>query len=701
MKNRDAMKKISIILCSLLAIYSSCTREFDRSDENTGSVLTVFTAVSETKLPTKTVLTETGQIDWMPGDAIHIFKGQSDCGMYTTSITEQSETAEFWGEMAYADKDSDADFWATYPYSEENLCDGETVTVVVPDVQVATQGSFDKTAFPTIARSSTTSLAFYNICGGVKISITEPDVRRIVFRGNDGETIAGLAKIGFDKGGKPYTQSVSFPKTEITLSAPEGESFKEGEWYYIAALPTVLEKGYSVYFDKTPEVHRDYYSLSADLIVDTLVEVKRSFWGQLGAADEFSKYATNLADNCIFYTTTTGGEINTDDLSFVINSTYESNVGFITVDDINTGNRLRDLFSGKVELLFIILPNNTTSIGDDTFSGCSGLTGITIPDSVTSIGDSAFSGCSGLTSITIPNSVTSIGSWAFSGCSGLTSITIPDSVTSIKSRAFQDCTGLTDITIPDSVTSIGFGAFWGCSGLTGITIPDSVTSIGDSAFSGCSGLTSITIPNSVTSIGSWAFSGCSGLTSITIPDSVTSIKARAFQDCIGLTSITIPFGITGFGYAFYGCSNLASINGERFFIVDGSIEFAATAGLTQLIIPSGVTAIGDFAFIGSTWLTKITIPDSVISIGRAAFQECSGLKSIIIPEGVISIGSDAFWYCKDLASIICLPKNPPTLTGHLCSTQFLKELYVPAVSVDAYKEAEKWNRYEAFILAIE
>ena len=609
MKNRDAMKKISIILCSLLAIYSSCTREFDRSDENTGSVLTVFTAVSETKLPTKTVLTETGQIDWMPGDAIHIFKGQSDCGMYTTSITEQSETAEFWGEMAYADKDSDADFWATYPYSEENLCDGETVTVVVPDVQVATQGSFDKTAFPTIARSSTTSLAFYNICGGVKISITEPDVRRIVFRGNDGETIAGLAKIGFDKGGKPYTQSVSFPKTEITLSAPEGESFKEGEWYYIAALPTVLEKGYSVYFDKTPEVHRDYYSLSADLIVDTLVEVKRSFWGQLGAADEFSKYATNLADNCIFYTTTTGGEINTDDLSFVINSTYESNVGFITVDDINTGNRLRDLFSGKVELLFIILPNNTTSIGDDTFSGC--------------------------------------------------------------------------------------------SGLTGITIPDSVTSIGNSAFSGCSGLTSITIPNSVTSIGFWAFSGCSGLTSITIPDSVTSIKARAFQDCIGLTSITIPFGITGFGYAFYGCSNLASINGERFFIVDGSIEFAATAGLTQLIIPSGVTAIGDFAFIGSTWLTKITIPDSVISIGRAAFQECSGLKSIIIPEGVISIGSDAFWYCKDLASIICLPKNPPTLTGHLCSTQFLKELYVPAVSVDAYKEAEKWNRYEAFILAIE
>ena len=148
-------------------------------------------------------------------------------------------------------------------------------------------------------------------------------------------------------------------------------------------------------------------------------------------------------------------------------------------------------FSGKENLLQIILPTNLTSIGDNAFNSCRTLTSVTIGNSVTSIGNSAFYSCYSLTSITIPNSVTSIGEDAFNSCSSLTAITIPNSVTSIENALFFCCSSLTSITIPNSVTSIGVIAFAGCESLTSITIPNSVTSIGEQAFIGCSSLTSI------------------------------------------------------------------------------------------------------------------------------------------------------------------------------------------------------------------
>ena len=105
------------------------------------------------------------------------------------------------------------------------------------------------------------------------------------------------------------------------------------------------------------------------------------------------------------------------------------------------------IFSDEnTEITNLVIPDGTTSIGDNAFNDCSSLTSVTIPNSVTSIGSSAFSGCSGLASITIPNSVTSIGSSAFSGCSGLTSVTIPNSVTSIGEYN-QEIKGETNVEI--------------------------------------------------------------------------------------------------------------------------------------------------------------------------------------------------------------------------------------------------------------
>ena len=406
-------------------------------------------------------------------------------------------------------------------------------------------------------------------------------------------------------------------------------------------------------------------------------------------------------------------------------------------------------------LTSVTIPNSVTWIGEHAFWECNNLTSITIPNSVTTIGNSAFLQCKNLTSITISNSVTSIGKSAFAECSGLTSITIPNSVTIIGDAAFYKCTSLTSVTIPNSVTSIGERAFYGCSGLTGsliipnsvtsigsdaffcnsprlvsikvedgntyydsrnncnaiietqsntlltgcknTIIPNSVKSIGNNAFYGCSGLKAITIPNSVTSIGSQVFCGCSNLTSISISNSVTDIKEFTFYNCSKLASVNIPNSVTTIGNsAFYYCSSLTSIAIPNSVTSIGDNAFYHCSGLTSVTIPNSVTTIGNSTFYGCSSVSSITIPESVTSIGTRAFEFCS-ITSITIPESVVSIGSSAFSYCSHLTSITSEAKNPPYCYDK-CFYYVDKSIpvYVPANSINAYKDAEGWGDFTNF-----
>ena len=233
---------------------------------------------------------------------------------------------------------------------------------------------------------------------------------------------------------------------------------------------------------------------------------------------------------------------------------------------------------------------------------------------------------------------------------------IGDDITEIGNTAFYGCSSLASVSLGSGVTSIGDGAFGGCN-LINIIVPDSVTSIGSAAFDGCSSLASVSLGSGVTSIGSSAFYGCKSLTSVTIPDSVTSIGEEAFSSCSGLTSVNIP---------------------------------------------SGVTSIGRSTFNGCRNLTSVTIPDSVTSIGAYAFRYCFGLTSVTIPDSITSIGNSAFADSNhSLASVTVNATTPPTLGDNVFYDSALNfTIYVPAASVNTYKEATGWSDFSSSIQPI-
>lgn len=151
----------------------------------------------------------------------------------------------------------------------------------------------------------------------------------------------------------------------------------------------------------------------------------------------------------------------------------------------------------------------------------------------------------------------------------------------------------------------------------------------------------------VTSIGD-AFERCKSLTSVVLPNTIKYVDG--FRYCTRLTSVTLGNSVIRVS-GFEGCKSLRSI-----------------------IIPNSVTEIGSYAFEGCTSLTSVTIGESVTTIGGYAFKDCTGLTKII-----------------------CKAKTPPSFSYGVEVQVFFDyykpTLYVPAESIDKYKNALFWGRF--------
>ena len=333
-----------------------------------------------------------------------------------------------------------------------------------------------------------------------------------------------------------------------------------------------------------------------------------------------------------------------------------------------------------------------TALKSNTYENGRGI--MRFEDALTTIGDAAFWGCNFKT-ILLPGSLVMIDEQAFGACRSLKTVNIPESVENIGSyAAFVYCDSLASFTgkfatedhrsLVVNGVMVGFAPF----GLTQYTIDKSVKEIG-SVFFYCRSLTSINIPNGIKTINYEAFEGCTGLTQLVLPSSLETIRNHAFRDCEGLSSMKIPDKVNYIGEGcFDGCSSLASFSGKyasddgRYLLKDNTILAFALSGCQHLFIPEGITE---------------TCP----------IQGFNGLKSIVFPSTITTFGQVS--YCNSLDSLVINVVTPPTSINRSwwsTSTPWLFAgtndcpIYVPATSVEAYKEAEIWKDYADRIRAI-
>ena len=245
-KGENAMKRINCVLAALVMVLAgSCSRMEENivgTEPIQGSTLT-FRATQGDNPGTKTALQEDGSIWWSKDDAINVFHGNAK-GQFTTDISAPAATATFSGTLE-GDAGDATVYWGVYPYNETNSFDGTGVTLVIPSEQKGVPGTFADKLNPSVARSETESLSFYNVGSWFVFTVGSEGITSATFKGNNGEDIAGKVKVTIGSDGKPVAEVLEGVKS-ITVTPEDGGSFAKDKEYRIVLLPQTMTKGYTI-----------------------------------------------------------------------------------------------------------------------------------------------------------------------------------------------------------------------------------------------------------------------------------------------------------------------------------------------------------------------------------------------------------------------------------------------------------------------
>lgn len=689
------MKKILYILTTLsaLAVLFSCSPE--RLEETAGSNgrAMVFTAYTVPDVPaTKTELHDGGpEVWWSVGDAINVFQGSVNARFVSTN-REPVRQAEFQGYLP-AVTGTSASFWAIYPYAADNSVDGQGIKGRVPASQTAQGGTFDPSALLTVAHTDNLTLAFQNVCGGLKFQVTQDWIQQVEFRSNDDTPLAGKVSVLWDNSDHPAVMDIEEASNAVRLTAPYGETFKPGTWYYLTCLPALLKNGFTLVFRSETQTGVKVYSGER--------EIERSTWGRLSAADSGvvpEEEHNGLYDNVISYTTT-------DEQVFYPQNEYD--FGATIVSNIYQNGRGAIIFDAPLRRI----ASNSFAEWDEVDR---------------------------LSSVRLPWTVEEIGAYAFGSCMELTEVCLPSSLTKLEERAFSWCSKLGTLELPDGLMSIGDGVFEGMSQLSEITIPESVQEIGVRAFYGCENLVAFGGPLTTEdkrgvvidgTLVAFAQGGLESPVDYVIEAGVRGLAERVFENVWQFRDVTLPSSLEQIGEgAFSNCGQIRAFYGPfsskdgRFLIQDSTLKAVAfaNAAYESFELPEGITRIGGFVYYLRWDVTSVVIPEGIVEIGNSAFDCCWNLTDVSLPSTLRVIGSEAFSNCQgesfteftipagvttvggailngsiNLKKITVLPETPPSfpdgywqpLGGGFDNAT----IFVPAASLEAYQTTYGWN----------
>ena len=601
------MKKIysSIVTIGAALLCAACANELKKDVEiqvRETSDAPVIYAYQEA--PSKSSISVDGEgvgtIYWSPADDISVFYGASTPVLYSSTNTAPETTAAFTSTAVIGSTElASTNIWGLYPHDPSATCNGTSITTTLPATQYGVPGTFDDDLFITVAHSDNTNLHFYNVCGGIKFSLSRDDITSITFRGNNNEDIAGDISLTFEEGLPKATVTAGLK--EVILTPKTGSTFANGENYYLILLPGTLNDGFTMKFS-TASGNTGIFTYTSSSI-----SIFRSVFSRKANIDSYALFSVPC--NQIWYTSTNGDVVNPYRSNAfganILSNEYVNGKGIITFD------------------------NDVTAI-EGAFLGCTSLSEITIPDSVLSIGLNTFAGCTSLRSATLSNNITKIGQNAFYNCSALQSITLPSRLTTLGQSAFESCSSLNDVYIKSSF-DVGYKAFASCpldirfyvdnlSIWLGLTNVSNLTHIsGYNLFVNNTELTNLQIPDGVV-LKAGCFSHCNSLIRVNIPGTIESVPDSAFNTCRNLTRVDFWQGVKSIGYsAFSSCYNLSFVWFPSVTTIDAYAFFYCS--IEELTIQEKVSSIGNYAFANNFSMSRINIhPRTPPSLGNNVFE---------------------------------------------------------------------------------
>lgn len=681
MKTISLQKPLWVVLLSFLFI--GCVKEVEQQQPQEELHEVVFHAGWAPE--TKTVLQEDGSVLWSPGDEISLFVGDGNNGGYKLASTndEPSATTDFIGNIRK--KSSTETYTAIYPYNEANKVDGNTIHTVIPAIQTAKEGTFEQKAFVSIARSDNENLYFRNLCSGIKFSVKNAGIKKVVISTRDGASIAGDVSYSIDSWNCQFDSDAS---SKITVNAPSEAGFEIGKFYYAVLFPFKNDSGVDITFCTEDKTAVFEYQMP--------IEFKRGVFKRLYEKDADLQFHGSKA---IFKTNII--------LPEGVDKTLITQAIFLTCNDTKTATVIPCSVEEGYEPIYFELDGtvakyytNASTIELEQarymFNGWEQLCELDLSDFETSHCydmECMFNGCSSLEKLDISNfdvsNISQSVNLMFANCSKLSVLKInsfrndhgPSS-----NAMFSDCSSIKSLDLSEFSIGNNCGTmFYGCSSLETIKMPSIMETCNNMniMFAGCETLRSVEFGKVNTINVSSArnmFYNCKSLIRLDL-SKFNFIKLEdasgMFAICNKLEILTLPTTPTiclkNTNGMFAGCSNLAQID-FRMFDTSNVTNMGSMFGGCSLekydFSGFDTSNVKDMSrmFAGTTGAAKIDLS----SFNTSNVTDMSGMfsSSCVSELDLTSFDTsnvlqmdDMFWGCTNLRDIDISSFSTPKVTS--------------------------------------
>ncbi|MBO4671419.1 MAG: hypothetical protein J5640_06220 [Bacteroidales bacterium] len=330
------MRKAIVLSAALLALSACSVKDAVQEQTPGNSVFPLERTITLTAhstvrgIDSKTVRQPDGRVFWSPQETIYVDNCvASSKNEFVSTNTSPSATASFTGVLKdYTEGGTRTDpqyqpldvivarFPAQWHYKDVNnyyddYCGfsglrysgdwttdpstGKTVPAqfytdcLIPHVQTAVAGSFDRYLLPSIAISKTPELMFRHYAGGVKFSVTNPDISSVTLKPTNAsgdEHLAGSCIFYIDyfswdvQMSKGWNGGYNVPATsyEVTVEAPKDQTLVPGEYYYMITWPVLLSNGLTLEF-------RTKDGKKSSRVITKPLEIKRGHFLFINNAD--------------------------------------------------------------------------------------------------------------------------------------------------------------------------------------------------------------------------------------------------------------------------------------------------------------------------------------------------------------------------------------------------------------------------------